>query len=97
MIIRLSEQAEAHLEDIQIYSLSELGLIQAEHYLAEIQNIFELLLLHPKLGKPAEHIRMNYRMIGAGSHIIYYHVSCEFIDITAILHQRMNPFLHLDF
>lgn len=97
MIIRLSERAESDLSDIRNYTLTRFGADQTDHYLSGIEDAFVTLLAHPALGKPADHIRVGYRMIGAGSHIIYYRLSRDFIDIIAILHQRMNPFLHLDF
>jgi len=94
--IRLSRRAESDLYKIQAYTVSQFGTEQADRYLLNIEEAFTILLNHPKAGKPADDIRKDYRMLGIASHIIYYRLNGEFLDIVAILHQKMNPYLQLD-
>ena len=93
--IRLSRRAETDLRKIRTYTVSQFGIEQADRYLSNIQEAFNILLTHPKAGKPADDVRKGYRMLGIGSHVIYYALNDDYIDIAAILHQRMNPILQL--
>ena len=93
--IRLSRRAETDLHKIRSYTVSQFGTEQADQYLSNIQEAFNILLTHPKAGKPVDNVRKGYRMLEIGSHIIYYALNDDYVDITAILHQRMNPTLQL--
>lgn len=93
--IRLSRRAETDLYKIRNYTVSQFGIEQADRYLSNIQEAFNILLTHPEAGKPADDVRKGYRMLSIGSHVIYYALNDDYIDIAAVLHQRMNPILQL--
>lgn len=46
-------------------------------------------------GRSAARIRPCFRRYAAGGHMLYFRASDDAIDITRILHQRMEPDRHL--
>ncbi len=86
--IRLTRAAEQDLEDIWLYTRSEWGEIQANHYLELIDN--------PTIGKARPDIKIGYRALQVQKHIIFYCLNAEFIDVIGILHGRMDAKRHLD-
>ncbi|MDD5579426.1 MAG: type II toxin-antitoxin system RelE/ParE family toxin [Methylobacter sp.] len=88
--IRLTRAAEQDLEDIWIYTLSEWGEVQANKYLALIQDCFGQLIDNPAIGKARPDIKMGYRALQVQQHIIFYRLEPEFIAVIGILHMRME-------
>ena len=86
----LSPRAQSDLEGIWDYTESRWGGDQAEQYLREMGATFELLAGDPRRGQDCGHIRRGYRKYAIGSHVIFYRLSGEQVDVIRILHARMD-------
>lgn len=84
------EQALFDLEDIWLYTLNTWSLTQADWYHSMIMKEIEFLATHPKLGKDQNHIREGYRSSKVKSHIIFYRVLNNELEVIRILHERMD-------
>ena len=91
---RLSPLAEADLEEIWLYTFKRWSLEQADSYLASIVDAFEGLASGVKTGKSVE-VRDGYFKYAVGSHVVFYRLTEDSIDIMRILHQRMDVGRHL--
>jgi toxin ParE1/3/4 len=92
----LSPAAQADLEQIWDYTRGRWGVDQAEEYLRELQRAIEQAAANPRIGRACDEIRPGYRKLAAGSHLLFYRVTGkEVIDVTRVLHQRMDVDRHL--
>lgn len=82
----LSEAADKDLEDIFDYTLNHFGFDQAEKYLLEIEEVFQILVLHPESGKARNEIKEGLYSFPKDNHIIFYRVLDKYIRIVRILH-----------
>ncbi|WP_414122692.1 type II toxin-antitoxin system RelE/ParE family toxin [Corynebacterium nuruki] len=92
---RLTPAAQRDLSSIWDYTEDRWDTEQAETYLNDIRAAVERLADVPDRGRPCPDIREGYRRYAVGSHLIFYRTSHARIDIVRILHQRMDPTLHL--
>jgi len=53
------------------------------------------LAKNPKYGKVRDDIKRGYYSYPEGSHMIYYMIKTNHIEIIDILHQSMEPSQHL--
>jgi toxin ParE1/3/4 len=91
----LSPQAQDSLTQIRNYSSENFGEQQAKRYLDTINDKLQELAKTPSKGKPRDDIKAGYRSAFVESHTIYYMIADEHIEILDVLHQRMEPTLHL--
>ncbi len=84
------EQAIIDLEDIWLYTLHTWSLRQADRYHAMILKEVEFLATHPKSGKDQNHVREGYRSSKIKSHVIFYRIVENELEIIRILHERMD-------
>jgi toxin ParE1/3/4 len=84
------EQAIFDLEDIWFYTLRTWSLRQADRYHSMIIKEIEFLAAHPKSGKDQHHIRSGYRSSKIKSHIIFYRILENELEVIRILHERMD-------
>lgn len=88
---RITSRAVQDLEEIWSYTYSKWSLKQADRYYQLIIEEFEHLSRFPKSGKPADHIRLGYRIGIVKSHLIFYRqMDVDQIEIARILHQSMD-------
>ena len=92
---RLSRLAEADIRSIWDYSAEHWGLDQAETYVRDLQSAFEAIAANPRLGRACDEIRPGYFKRATGSHIVFYRLAGQMIDVVRILHQRMDFDRHL--
>ncbi|EAZ99032.1 type II toxin-antitoxin system RelE/ParE family toxin [Marinobacter sp. ELB17] len=93
---KLSRKAKADLKSIALYTESEWGRGQRNHYILQFDHCFHLLGENPNLGQVCDQISAGYRQYPQGSHIIFYRLSTEGVaEIIRILHKRMLPEVHL--
>ena len=88
--LELSPKAQADLEDIWLYSLSQWGLAQADDYLAALRRIIEGLQDGRTPSRNADDVRHGYCMALAKRHVIVFRESLEKIEVIRVLHQRMD-------
>jgi toxin ParE1/3/4 len=92
----LSPLARADLGQIWDYTEQRWGLDQAETYLRRLQTVIEAVAADPNRGRRCDEIRPGYRKHPAGSHVLFYRLLPDGIDIVRILHRRMDFDRHLE-
>ena len=90
---RLSERTRADLIDIYDFSESRFGKYQAEAYYAGLIRSFELLADFPLIGQQVDELATGYRRFRFQSHLIFYTVQHDYVEIRAVLHgaQDIRP------
>jgi toxin ParE1/3/4 len=86
----LSPRAQVDLDEIWDYSASHWGDAQAEVYARQIQTPIELIAKTPHRGRPCDDIRPGYSKFAVGSHVLFYRLTDDGIDVVRVLHQRMD-------
>jgi toxin ParE1/3/4 len=92
--VRLRPLAQADLEEIWLYTLKNWSLEQADKYVLDLYTAMNLLACGEKVGRACS-VRDGYFQYSVGSHIVFYRVTNAGLDITRILHQRMDLQRHL--
>lgn len=91
----LMPAAQQHLSQIWEYTESRWDIEQAERYIREIQEAVERVASDPRRGRMRDEIREGYRSYPAQSHVVFYVVQLDGVDVIRILHGRMDPLRHL--
>ena len=92
---RLAPAAQRDLSSIWDFTLERWDEIQAETYISEIRAAIERIAGDPQRRRNCDEIREGYRRYGIGSHLIFYIVRTDSVDVIRILHQRMDPARHI--
>ena len=87
---RLRDQVLDDLESIWLYTLKEWSVNQADDYLRAISGRFKWLGEHPEAGKKRDEIKPGYRSFPEGTHLIFYLVWDEYIEMIGVVHQCMD-------
>ena len=88
--LRLSPRARSDLDAIWHYTAKEWSIEQAEAYLRVLAQTMKLLCDNPRLGRDAGDVRRGYFKFPSGSHVIYYRLSADHLEVIRILHKRMD-------
>lgn len=90
--IRFTEQADADLLGIYIYTYSTWNEDQAIEYTDGLKATVNKLAENPKrLGTvDRSAVRSGYRSYRYKSHLVFYRVSAQFVEVIRILHKRMD-------
>jgi toxin ParE1/3/4 len=91
----LSHRALADIEEIWDYTERRWDADQAERYSRVLKEGIEQVVRDSRRGRPCDHIRPGYRKYPIGSHVLFFRVLEERIEIVRILHQRMDFERHL--
>ena len=86
----LSPRAQADLEEIWDYTEARWSRDQAEIYVRQIKTAIENLAADPSRGRACDDVRAGYRKYPVGSHVLFYRVRPDGVDIVRILHGRMD-------
>lgn len=89
-VYTLTPLAMEDLRDIWRYGAERWGLDQTERYGEKLLDAFEFLALNPQAGFSIDAIRAGYKRHAVGSHLIFYRLSGETVEVVRILHQRMD-------
>ena len=95
MKYQLTEEADRDVEEILAYSVKSFGIAQTEHYFEALKECIELLAGNPDIGHSAEDILPEYLRFPYESHVVFYKRLTSSILVVRILHERMNPELHI--
>ena len=87
---KISQEALFDLNDIWEYIFHKWSKEQADRYFNLIFDEIEYISNNSQLGMSYEHIRKNYRASKIKSHLIFYRVENNKIEIIRILHQRID-------
>ncbi|MGD0634440.1 MAG: type II toxin-antitoxin system RelE/ParE family toxin [Beijerinckiaceae bacterium] len=86
----LRPRARRDIEEIWDYSEKNWNAGQAELYIRQIQRSLQLLANDPGLGRACDDLRAGYRKFPSGSHLIFYRILGEGLEVVRILHERMD-------
>jgi len=87
----LTNLAKADLKDIANFTQNRWGREQRNLYLQMLDVSFQQLADNPLKGKDCSDIRIGYRKLNAGSHVIYYRQTlADTIEIVRVLHGHMD-------
>ena len=87
---RLSPAAQADLESIRDHAVTHRGEPQAEDYTRNIQVACEALIEGTMVSRSAEEVRAGYRKVAVGSHVMYFRIQSDTLEIIRILHKSMD-------
>jgi toxin ParE1/3/4 len=86
----LSKKAISDLEQIWVYTAKKGSIEQADRYYGLIIDEINFLCRNPESGKSIENVRKGYKVSKMKSHVIFYRVKEERIEIIRILHECMD-------
>jgi toxin ParE1/3/4 len=93
--IRVSRAALQDFEAIALYTDAQWGRDQRLRYMTEIENRLVDLRRHPQAAPSRADIRGGYRAARVASHVIYFQVVGDCLELVRVLHARMDPTRHL--
>jgi toxin ParE1/3/4 len=90
---RISDRARADLIDIYDFTESKFGPYQADAYYAGLVRSFGLLADFPLIGQNMDELAAGYRRFRFQSHLIFYTLQPDHIEIRAVIHgaQDIRP------
>ncbi|HET9744135.1 MAG TPA: type II toxin-antitoxin system RelE/ParE family toxin [Chitinophagaceae bacterium] len=86
----ISKQAVSDLEEIWIYTAEKWSVEQADRYYFLIIEEINYICRNVDAGKKMDHIRKGYFASKVKSHLIFYRISNNMVEIIRILHERMD-------
>ncbi len=86
----ISKKAVSDLEEIWLYTVKKWSVEQADRYYNLIFDEINYICKNINAGKSMEHVRKGYRTSKVKSHLIFYRVLNDKIEIIRILHERMD-------
>jgi toxin ParE1/3/4 len=92
---RLTPAARQRLKIIGRDTQKVWGLAQRNKYLAELDKGFHDLAIRPDKGRARFEVSADLFSFHLNSHVIFYYIRPAHIEIVDILHERMEPLLHL--
>ncbi|WP_419811660.1 type II toxin-antitoxin system RelE/ParE family toxin [Bacterioplanoides sp.] len=91
-MLRIHKQtkAEEDLINIWLYSMERWGVIQADHYLDQLNTALISISANPEIGTDCSNIRTGYRRLHIRRHLIFYRIHSHYIAIIRILGDEMD-------
>ncbi len=86
----ITKKAISDLEEIWLYTVEKWSIEQADRYYNLIFDEISFICKNRAAGKSMEHVRKGYRTSKVKSHLIFYRVINDTIEIVRILHERMD-------
>lgn len=86
----ISKKAVCDLEEIWLYTVEKWSVEQADRYYNLIFDEINFICTNINAGKSMEHVRKGYRTSKVKSHLIFYRVLNDTIEVIRILHERMD-------
>jgi len=86
----ISKKAVSDLEEIWFYTFEKWSKQQADRYYNLIFNEINYICKNVSAGKSMEHVRKGYRATKVKSHLIFYKIVNDTIEIIRILHEQMD-------
>ena len=87
----LTNKAKTDLKEIARFTQNRWGREQRDLYLQMLDVSFHQLAVNPLKGKDCSDIRIGYRKLNAGSHVIFYRQTlADVIEIVRVLHGHMD-------
>ena len=93
---RLSQKAAEDFGDIYEYTFLNFGEEKANSYTEEMEQCLFTLSEAPFVGRACDDLLVGVRRHDHQRHAIFYRVREFDIFVIRILHQQMNPMLHIN-
>ncbi|MBN8578752.1 MAG: type II toxin-antitoxin system RelE/ParE family toxin [Cytophagales bacterium] len=90
MSYKISVKAAEDIDKIWWYTVQKWSIEQADRYVNLIFDEIEYVSKNSTQGRDFSHIRKNYRCSKVKSHLIFYKITEEGIEVIRVLHQRMD-------
>jgi len=91
----LRESAIEDLKEIGRYTKKQWSVEQRDKYLQRFSKRFSWLAENPLFGRPRDEVKHGYFSYNEGSHVIFYIVANNSIEILGVLHESMEAKRHL--
>ena len=86
----ISKKAVSDLEEIWLYTVEKWSIDQADRYYNLIFDEIQFICKNVNAGKSMEHVRKGYRASKVKSHLIFYRIQNNIVEVVRILHERMD-------
>jgi toxin ParE1/3/4 len=86
----ISKLAVLDLEEIWLFTAEKWSIEQADRYYTLLFDDIEYICSNVNSGKSMDLVRKGYRGSKVKSHLIFYRVNKNLIEIIRILHERMD-------
>ncbi len=86
----ITKKAVSDLEEIWLYTVEKWSVNQADRYYNLIFDEIDFICKNIDAGKSMEHIRKGYRASKVKSHLIFYRIQNDTVEVIRILHERMD-------
>lgn len=86
MILKITNQAQEDLSKIAFFTFIKFGERQMEIYRSQFKTDFQRILDNPFLGFEKKELGENVYSLLSGSHLIFYSVHENIIQIDKIIH-----------
>lgn len=87
--------AESDLIGIWLYSFETWSETQADRYLDSLEDGVQRILEEPRIGKQRNTVREGYWSMRIQRHVVFYTFTDSEVRIRRVLHEVMDPDLHL--
>ena len=91
----LSPRAQSDIDKIWDYTITQWGIDQAESYTRELQRNIEAIAAQPNKGRSCPEVRSGYFKIPSGSHVVFYRMTGQRVEVVRVLHSRMDFERHI--
>lgn len=92
---KLSNKAAEDFGGIYEYTFLNFGEQQADSYVEDMEACLNTLSGSPMIGRECSEIGPGIRRHDHQKHALFYRIREKDIFVLRILHQQMNPLLHL--
>lgn len=86
----ISKKAVSDLEEIWLYTVEKWSVDHADRYYNLIFDEINFICRNINAGKSMEHLRKGYRASKVKSHLIFYRIQNNTVEIIRILHEIMD-------
>ena len=86
----ISKKAVSDLEGIWLYTFEKWSVDQADRYYNLIFDEINFICKNINSGKSMGHVRKGYRASKVKSHLIFYRILNNTVEVNRILHERMD-------
>ena len=86
----ITKMAVSDLAEIWLYTVEKWSVEQADRHYNLIFEEINYICKNTNTGKSMEHVRKGYRASKVKSHLIFYRVLNDTVEVIRILHERMD-------
>jgi len=90
MRYEITEKARNDLIGIWEYTFENWSHQQADKYYQILIEKIEEIASHPHIGRNYERVKVGLRGVTIKSHIVFYRIGDDAVEIVRVLHQRMD-------